>query len=397
MLKLLCFLLLLSIDLNAKILMKPYLQALTDSSVIVMIECDNEKSAVVEYNVTRRNDHSLIQKAITLFSVKTDAGRKATYVHRILLTGLTSSTVYQYRAIHESDTTDLIEFKSAAKSSNNAYTNIKVRMAVMGDCRSNKDMHHLLALEIAKRNPDFSVYLGDLCFSSKYASWKEEFFVDAELDLISKVPFFNSVGNHEGWKQNTWAFQQTPCQGEPCNYVGGKDMKPWYSVTYANVLILVLSTLHDCDPGSEQWNFAKQVLEDWNRLYGNDNASKNAGSPNTGKIWKFVAIHHPAYCYGGHGENNEMIRATKELFEPNGIDFVLGGHSHFYQHNKVNNIRHMVFGGGGAPLATPEKSNYTLKSVRDYNYAIFDFDKNKLKMTVYDIHSNILDELILEK
>src|SRR5512147_857579 len=118
--------------------------------------------------------------------------------------------------------------------------------------------------------------------------------------------------------------------------------------------VLVLNTQISYSPGSNQYNFAMADL----------------GS--TSKRWKIVISHKPAYCSGGHGVDSGMIIMSQNIFVPKGIDMVISGHSHFYQHNRVNGIEHMVLGGGGAPLYDPTNASFTIRSIKDYNFGIID-------------------------
>jgi predicted phosphodiesterase len=110
-----------------------------------------------------------------------------------------------------------------------------------------------------------------------------------------------------------------------------------------------------------------------------------------------VVSHSPAYCAGGHGEDTAMVRMTKELFEPNQVDLVLSGHSHFYENNLVNGIRHMVIGSVGAPLYEPEKAPYTQVAIKDYCWAVLDVKYSRLVVTVYNAKNLKLDTVELKK
>ncbi|MFC2131283.1 metallophosphoesterase [Bacteroidota bacterium] len=340
--------------------MQPYLQAVTDSSIIVMVESDSKKDVFVKFG----KSNNLTNTAKTRFYVNTD-NRKKTYVHRVVLNGLKANTQYHYKAIQDKFKSKIYKFQTAVKPGT------AFRFAVMGDCRSNPKIHSIIAKEIRKRNPAFSIYLGDLCHDSKYYSWKKEFFTKEELNLSSSVPFFNAIGNHEGWKQNTKAFQQSP--------TNKKENNSYYSFNYGDILFLIINTEQNVKKGSGQYKLIEKVLRRSN------------------KKWKIAAFHIPAYCAGGHGEYSSMIKMTKALFEPHNIDFIFAGHTHFYQHNLVNGIRHLVVGGGGAPLYSPEKEKYTVKSAKAYSYAIFDVQKDKIIMTVYDIYGKVIDSLTLKK
>jgi predicted phosphodiesterase len=76
---------------------------------------------------------------------------------------------------------------------------------------------------------------------------------------------------------------------------------------------------------------------------------------------------------------------------------VISGHSHFYQHNLVNGIHHLVIGSAGAPLHSPQNASYTVKSIKDHNYAIVDLEPTKLHMVVYNDHGKVLDVIDLKK
>jgi len=132
-------------------------------------------------------------------------------------------------------------------------------------------------------------------------------------------------------------------------------------------------------PGSPQYIFAQ-----------NDLAA-------TTRTWKIVACHKPAYCSGGHGEDTGMKTMTANIFEPAGVDLVIAGHSHFYQHNLVHNVHHLVVGTSGAPLYVPTTASYTIRSIQDYNYAVLDATPTSLQATVYNSSDVVLDTVRFTK
>jgi predicted phosphodiesterase len=108
-------------------------------------------------------------------------------------------------------------------------------------------------------------------------------------------------------------------------------------------------------------------------------------------------LHKPGYCAGGHGEDSSVIALTSGVFEKSGVDIVLSGHSHFYQHNVVNGIHHMVIGSAGAPLYDTARAWYTQKTLKEYNWAVADVTPSSLSLFVYNEHGVPLDTLILNK
>jgi len=338
--------------------LQPYLQAVTQNSIYILVETENADPVFAEYKTGSQNP--IIAKSS--FYKDTKDRREKSYIHRIKLENLQTNTPYSYRVFAEKDTTEFFDFTTAV----NPGTPYK--FAVTGDMRSNPDIFSNVTGDIKEYSPRFSIYTGDLCYNSEYYSWKNEFFIPRHMELIAEVPFYNAVGNHEDWDHNTEAFLQAP--ESPSNH------QAYYSFDYGDVHFLILSTEHSVGKGSDQWKFAEEDL-------------KNSKSK-----WKVVVFHIPAYCGGGHGENKNMKHMTTEIFEPNGVNFVLNGHSHFYQHNLVNGIRHIILAGGGAPLYSPKKMDYTVKMQKIHHYAICDVSTDEFKMTVYDLSGNIIDTII---
>jgi predicted phosphodiesterase len=342
--------------------MQPYLQAVTDSSIVIMVESDSPDPISVNFG-TSSNSMNLSSK--TIFYKTTENSTK-TYLHRIYLNHLNPYTKYNY-TISENGVNYLGNFTTASKDDATNFT-----FAIMGDCRSQVKIHSKIAENIIEKEPYFSIYLGDLCHSPTYSSWKDEFFIPSELKLIANVPFANAIGNHEDSKPNTYAFTQS-------NDINNKEDLGYFDFYYGPVHFIDLNTEIGISKNSKQYQFAKKTLE------------------NSKGKYKIVAMHIPAYCAGGHGDNENMIAITKELFETNDVDAVLAGHSHFYQHNLVNGIHHLIIAGGGAPLYTPKAKDYTLFTKKTYCYAIANYSDNKLTITVYDIDNKVLDTITVKK
>jgi len=352
---------LLSNSVWSKILMQPYLQAVTDSSIVIMVESDSPEPISANYGTST---NSLNLSAKTLFYRTTDTDPK-TYVHRVYLNNLIPDSKYYY-SISENGANYQGNFITAPKD------NVNFTFAIMGDCRSQVKIHSKISEDIAAHNPNFSIYLGDLCFSSSYSAWKDEFFIPAELKLSANVPFANAIGNHEGSKPNTYAFTQSPD-------INNKEDLGYFDFYYGPIHFIVLNTEISFSQDSRQYKYTKNVLEN-----------------SKGKI-KIVAFHKPGYVAGGHGENQNVIALTKQLLEPNKVDIVLAGDSHFYQHNLVNGIHHLIIAGGGAPLYTPKSKDYTITTSKSYCYAIANYSENMLTITVYDIDNKILDTIKIKK
>ena len=338
--------------------MAPYLQALTPTSVTVMVECRSAQPVVVEFGKT----NSYGNRRSTTSTQTTTA---STVVHRIVLNDLTPNTIYHYRAVIQKETSDDASFITA--STNGGL----IRFAWMADCRTGTMIHDTIAARILRAEPRFSLYGGDLCVNPEYTSFKTEFFRPNERALIARVPFFLAPGNHEDWDLNTKAFTDAP--------PSPSGTKAYYSFDYGPVHVLVLNTEVGYGRKSEQFAFASSDLA------------------STKKPWKIVIAHKPAYGSGGHGEDKLLKHMTSEIFEPNHVTFFLAGHSHYYQHNSVNGIHHLIIGSAGAPLYSPSSKEYTVKAIKDYNYAIAEADSININLVVYNDRGAQLDRISLQK
>jgi predicted phosphodiesterase len=339
-------------------LMRPYLQAVTQNNISVMVESSSTDSVTVDYGLT-------IAYGMTARTESVEWTTDSTYVHNVKLTGLTPNTIYHYRAVQNVGTSSDAAFRTAVRSGT------PFRFAWLADPRTNTAAHDRIAKLIADANPVVSLYGGDIARNSEYDAFKMDFFRPNELALISRVPFYNAPGNHEGWKTNTKAFTRAPFSPS-----GTQD---FYSVDYGDMHLLVLNTELPLDEKSPQYIFAEKDLA------------------STAQTWKIVIAHNHAYCSGGHGENADLKRMSTNIFETNKVDMVISGHSHFYQHNLVNGIHHMIIGSAGAPLKTPKDTSYTLKSVKDYNFAIVDVSPETFMMVIYNAEGAVLDSVMLRK
>ena len=348
---------------NAKILMQPYLQAVTQDSVCVMAECDSKNDVWVRYG----ESVSYTAKAKTgLVRSTTDNS----FVHRIFIKGLKPGMVYHYSALQDNmNWSEDRTFKTAP------LPGTAVRAAWMADFRTGVDIHDAIAKQVLALNPDVSIYGGDLCMDGKeYHYFKEEFFRPAELELISRVPFFNAVGNHEKWEKNTRAFLQAS--------KSPSKSQSYYSFDYGVLHVLVLDN-YDPDgygPGTPQYDFAVRD-------------AKQAKAP-----WKIVASHNPTYSGDvKHGNDPEMIELAEKAFEPAGFNLALAGHAHIYQHNNDGKMDFFVIGSVGAPIYPPNILPMSIKSAGTYCYAVIDADAKSLTLNSYNEKGELIENFTLHK
>ena len=338
--------------------MQPYLQAVTTNSIYVLVECSTTENVTVSFGTSLSFGNSA---NTTLISTTTNS----TYVHKIQLTGLLANTQYFYKAEQGLSVSNTYSFTTAV----NPGTSFRV--AWMADCRTGTSFHDQISALILTYSPKFSFYGGDYCANPSYASWKSEFFRTNELNLISQVPFYPAVGNHENWETNSQAFTRNPDSPS-----GTQD---YYSFDYGDVHFLCLNNMISYAVGSPQYNFAQSDLS------------------STSKHWKIVFYHMPAYCSGGHGENEGMKIMSQNIFAPNNVDMIFSGDSHMYQHNYVDGVHHMILGSAGAPLYIPAYSYYTIHQAQEYDFGIIDVTPTSMILRVFNNNNGKLDSIAIMK
>lgn len=66
---------------------------------------------------------------------------------------------------------------------------------------------------------------------------------------------------------------------------------------------------------------------------------------------KIAVFHHPPYSVGTvHGDDERVQEHWVPLFERHGVQLVLTGHNHLYEHQVRRGIHYVVTGGGGRSL-----------------------------------------------
>lgn len=366
----------------------PWLAGVTANSVYACLEANTEVNATVEYGLTTSYGSSAVTESIDVTEEDTawidNEGDNSfhpsvlvAYVHNVRLTDLQPNTVYNYRVTHGSSVSDNYTFRTAPEAGTAAH------FGFAADSRTNTAVHNSVAGQIAVKSPNMMVYGGDLVENQKYTSWTNEWFnVPNQVALNATVPFVNAPGGHEGWAEkdveggylhrNTQAFTESPSGTDGTGSGNADDGNGYFSFDYGDVHILVINNYLDGGPseedaeGTTQWDFVAADL-----------------AASTAKF-KIVAFHEPAVTYGKHSGDGDMEDMTEQIFEPNGVDFVMTGHNHFYQHSEKNGIHHMVVGSMGAPLYTPGTGEFEVYSESTEAFAIFDTDgEDTLTMTTY--------------
>jgi len=213
----------------------------------------------------------------------------------------------------------------------------ELRFAVIGDYGTGGADEMEVARLVASWNPAFIVTTGDNNHPDGAAADLESHvgaayaaFIPGDHGAFGRGPeqprFFPALGNHD-WRSSTGLqpyidYFRTPGNGR------------YYEVLLGDGRVQ-LDAL-DSDPHEPDGVDASSAQAAWLR------ARKTA----PGVCLRIVAFHHPPFSSAVHGPSKWM----QWPFRAMGIDAVLAGHEHVYEHLQIDGIPYLTNGLGGAEL-----------------------------------------------
>jgi len=208
------------------------------------------------------------------------------------------------------------------------------RMVLFGDTRTNADRHTMVANAIALHSPDVLLNSGDLVASGGVPDQWQVFF-NIEREILAQSFFLPVMGNHELMGEGYFDIffdASNAMEGKPRNY--------WMDLGLVGVVVI--------ERYATSWAKAEPLawLED-------------ALEHLSHKPWLILANHEPAYTFSSHGPWEYGREHIHPLAVKYGVDLVVSGHNHCYEHYRVDGVDYVVTGGGGAPLyaVKPEKGS----------------------------------------
>ena len=261
--------------------------------------------------------------------------------------------------------------------------------AVISDTQSNPKVNGAIAKLAWARRPSFLLHSGDLVDrGGKSDDWIDEFFASMH-PLISRVPMFPVLGNHEDNAKNYFDYMVLPAP------------EYYYQFSYGNADFFMIDSNRKVDPDSEQYKWLDKAL-------GESKAT-----------WKFVCHHHPPYSsdendYGDLWKSNKStrgdlrMRPLTRIYEKHKVDIVWNGHIHSYERTwplregkavEKDGTIYMITGGGGGGLETPGPYRpYFQNNVqRGHHYVMVSMNGRTLEMRSFDLNDQLFDTLRIKK
>jgi hypothetical protein len=358
-----------------RMIVGPYLQHSTQTSMTVRFETNRPATGRVEYGRT----HPPGERA---------AAESATGMHEIRLDDLEPETQYFYRVSAEGADGEIVAaeestFKTAVRD-DSAFA-----FVVMSDTQNNPEVTRLVADWAWRHRPNFIIHCGDLVGTGEIKrEWVYEFFGSA-ADVLRRFPIFPTLGNHERDAQLYYDYFTLP---EPEYH---------YEYRYGNAHFFVLDTNKDVSPASDQHRWLTRRL---------------AASEAT---WKIVYHHQPAFTSDANDYGDTYVEASTfgdasiqqhlvPVYEANGVDVVFNGHIHVYERtwplrggrvDQENGIVYVTAGGSGGSLEdfAPTRTGFAAHVFRGHHYCVVTVHAGTFSMKAYDIDGVMFDTLELRK
>lgn len=188
--------------------------------------------------------------------------------------------------------------------------------------------------EIAKREPNFIIHLGDLTKDGSCPKEWHEFDLDNKPVFEKKITYYPIFGNHEYWGSTSDLYENFY---KRFSHLKGKK---WYSFSYEQIGFILINSNFNILSDDENTEQKKWYLIQLEEMEKNDSIKKI-----------IVAGHHPPFTNSTIVSPNAdvlkyfanpFIRSEKGLF-------FFSGHCHSYERFERNGKIFIVSGGGGGP------------------------------------------------
>lgn len=364
-------------------LVKPYLQFATHDSIRIACELTKPGKVTVRFGETSN------------YTMQAEATSDDNLLHTAVLERLKPETGYYYQVIAEErdGKAQIASQPSSFQTASLATT--PYAFAVISDPQGNPQVNGKLGEMAWALRPNFLLIPGDLVDNGTVKNqWLNEFFASLN-PLISRVPFYPVLGNHEQNADHYYRYMSLP----PPEY--------YYTFRYGNAAFFMIDSNKNVGEGSEQYEWLDQQLS---ALEKQDSES--------GIVWKFVCFHHPVYSsdendYGDlwKGKStwgDQRIRPLTKLFDKYKIDVVWNGHIHSYERTwpivggmvtGKQGTTYMITGGGGGHLeqAGPIRPPFQNNVRRGHHFVYVAINGKTLELRSFDLEGRLFDTLTIEK
>lgn len=257
----------------------------------------------------------------------------------------------------------------------------RVRIVVMGDYGSAGLREQQVAELVHALQPDYVLTTGDNNYPVGAASTIDENIGQYFSDFIhpyrgayqpgaDRNRFYPVLGNHDWYSNQAAAYLA---------YFTLPGNERYYDVVLGDVHFFAL----DSDEHEPDGNTATSTQARW----------LEQGLAASTSAFNVVAMHHPPYSSGPHGNTPYMQWPYAEW----GADLVLAGHDHCYERLNIDGVTYIVSGLGGVSIYSFAEA--VAGSVARYNdqygATILEADSDEMRISFFDIDGHLIDRSYL--
>ena len=320
-------------------------------------------------------------------------GMAATYYqYSVSIGGLKQGTVYSYSVQADGETIPNpfetpLEFSTAG--------NGPFRFLQFADSGEGNAQQLALSQQIMAEKASLVLADGDLAYQLATYSSIDANFYGVYQEMMARVPFFASLGNHEYLTDNaspSLAGRITPTAG-----VVSSDWGRYYSFDWGNAHFVAL----DSNAPLVSALAGTGPMLSW----------LDSDLQSTRKYWRIVFFHHPGYATGEHQDEppaGQVRQGIVPILEKHGVQLVLNGHEHTYQRTyellggqvvapDSGGIVYVTSGGGGAVPYYTAPDAMIAKSIGKNNYVSAEVSAEELAVSVRGLgETAAIDSFVLK-
>ncbi len=247
------------------------------------------------------------------------------------------------------------------------------RFLAFGDSGNGSNTQRALARIMRDARPDLVIHVGDLVYPNGDARDYPRNFFEPYREMIVRVPFMPSLGNHDVATGRGGPFLDVFAL--PRNGPAGVEPERNYWFDFGDARYVALDTNRAEAGGAVPESDMRDRVAPWLRGVLTD----------CGRRWKFVFCHHPPYSNSTHGPQEQayMRDLFVPVFDACGVDVVFAGHNHLYE--RTHPLRagtrappgrgtvYIVTGAGGVSRYAERQP--VPEFIAAYNDAVFSFTR----------------------
>jgi uncharacterized protein (TIGR03437 family) len=310
------------------------------------------------------------------------------YQQQADLTDLRPGTEYSFRILYEDRlllNDDTLRFRTASAG---PFT-----LLVFGDSGTGSREQRALAQLMFRERPALVLHVGDLAYPTGTFQALSTRYLDIYQELMKRVPFFATPGNHEYEADSGaayFALHAPPTEGVPLSDRGRYYSFDWGNVHFTSVdTNLPLAQAIQGSGGMLRW-----LEQDLAR---------------TRQPWRVVFFQHPAHPTSNHefGLTNTLVRQhVVPILDRYNVHLALSGDEHNYQVTKPlrggqivepgAGTIHVITGGGGATLYPVVPRPFLAYAESAHHYLRVEVDGPRLTVRAIRIDGQEIDAFVLQ-